>query len=187
VWSGSGAPLHLGCAGFRHGPEEETPVPPERSARGRVGTRAIRDFSMCGRAGRDDPEKRWAKSERIATCRRGRTCRDSPSPSGDPDNNPCRRQGDQVVAATSAACRVLVKDRTSRSWCAGADGAPLRSCMDTSGQGVGAAFSRMQERERLRARAGIRSLLVRIEHPRRGLGDARLQSRKQEGSADGAA
>src|SRR5207247_8912899 len=58
-WSGSGAPLRLGCAGcVRHGLEEKCPCDPSAAPAGRVGPRAITHFSIFGRARRDDPEKR---------------------------------------------------------------------------------------------------------------------------------
>jgi hypothetical protein len=45
-----------------------------------------------------------------------RACRSSRGPCGVAGNNPCRRQGDQVVAPTSPACRVLAThDRRRRA------------------------------------------------------------------------
>jgi len=43
-------------------------------------------------------------------CRCGCTWRDSPGPSSDTRNNPCRRQGDRVVASGSTGRRLLVED-----------------------------------------------------------------------------
>ena len=58
MWSGSGAPPRLGCAGYvRHGPEEKCPCDPSAAPAGRVGPRVITYSSICGRAGRDDPDK----------------------------------------------------------------------------------------------------------------------------------
>jgi hypothetical protein len=52
--------------------------------------------------------------------------------------------------------------------------------MDTSTQGVGAVFSRMQERDWLRSRAGIRSQLVWVEPLTPELGDVRSPGRKEK-------
>jgi hypothetical protein len=57
------------------------------------------------------------------------------------------------------------------------------SRMDTSSQGVAAVFSRMQERDWLRSRAGIRSQLAWGERLTPELGDVRLPGRKEKRGA----
>jgi hypothetical protein len=111
---------------------------PARSARGGGSGPARPRTSASAAAGRDDPEKchgwqltrprrrrrgrsrprssaagrRAACRQRRckARCRRRRTCRDSPVPSGDAGDNPCRRQGDQVVVPTSSGRWAVVED-----------------------------------------------------------------------------
>jgi len=79
-----------------------------------------------------------------STVRGRRACRSSRGPPGDAGNNPCRRQGDRVVAPGSTGRRLLVEDdhgasggkpisRRAIAWRAGAGGASSsdrRACPD---------------------------------------------------------
>jgi hypothetical protein len=93
------------------------------------------------RGGRD-----FCFSTKAALCVAGTTVTAHPAggrtrslgPRRDSRDNPCRRQGDQVVAPGSTACRVLVKDRTSSAWCPGptAPAAQLHGGCCTKGSAV---------------------------------------------------
>jgi len=79
------------------------------------------------------------------------------------DRRPRLVRGERLTpgSATLAAC---TKGGARRGCGRGPPARP--SCMDTSSQRVAAALSRMQERERLRSRAGGRSHLVQAERGR---------------------
>jgi hypothetical protein len=74
---------------------------------------------------------------------------------------------DRQLGAGDAAA--LLSAKGAAGWSVRPTDAAVFRCMDTSGQRVAAAFSWMQERDVLRSRAGVRSLLViaRSQLPRR--------------------
>ena len=95
-------PLSPGCGRLRRG------APDGRKGRnGALGlTPSTRAASLSPST--TAPRPGWRSTQRV--CRRGRTRRGSPGPSGDSRNNPCRRQSDRVVAPGSTGRRLLVED-----------------------------------------------------------------------------
>jgi hypothetical protein len=128
----------------------------DRSGHARFGRRAGAEAETCA-SRQGQPSAVPGRCSRLT--RRADTR--SLGPPRDSRNNPCRREGDQVIAPTSTACRCST------------------ASMDTSSQRLASALPPMQERHGLRSGAGGRLPLVPSERARRACGDARFRVRSR--------